>query len=320
MSDKSVTINQAVNDFLLAKKADRAAEKTIVWYKSILAAFVESVPDVNIASVTTKDMRLYVVGIQERDERYVDGIQRPPQEGGVSEATLSAHVRALKAFWNWCHVEYQLSGSPMKGIRPPGKRTTMPKSIDPKDFVKLFNACSDDAMGDRDRAILTFLADTGCRLQGVLTLTTERLYLSERRAFVHEKGRKSRYVHFTHFTAMMLNRWINVRPSTSDHIFTSMRTGQPLGDSGLNQLLKRLKKRANVNGRVNPHAFRHGFAREYIISGGDLSTLARLLGHSNVSITAAYYAVFSPDELAAFHEKHTPLNKVKGQLKLPGND
>lgn len=68
-----------------------------------------------------------------------------------------------------------------------------------------------------------------------------------------------------------------------------------------------MKKRAGVSGRVNPHAFRHNFARAYLQSGGDLVTLTPLLGHVDVNVTAAYYAVFSSDELAAMQEKHSPL-------------
>jgi len=66
-----------------------------------------------------------------------------------------------------------------------------------------------------------------------------------------------------------------------------------------------------VSGRCNPHSFRHNFAREYLRNGGDLATLAKLLGHSNISTTASYYAVFASDELAQFHERYSPLKSLK---------
>ena len=220
----AIPIKQAIEDYLLARKADGVADKTLKWYMSILKAFADDCPKENMTSVTAKDMRLYIVELRERDERYVDAIQKPTQSGGVSDATISAHVRALKAFWSWSTEEYHLDENPMKRIRQPKRNISTPKSIDYKDFVKLFNVCTDDAMGDRDRAILAFLADTGCRLQGIRTLTFEHLYLGDKRALVHEKGKLTRFVFFTHFTNLLLNKWIAKHPKTCDSVFVSMRS------------------------------------------------------------------------------------------------
>ncbi|MCU0476789.1 MAG: tyrosine-type recombinase/integrase, partial [Anaerolineae bacterium] len=79
--------------------------------------------------------------------------------------------------------------------------------------------------------------------------------------------------------------------------------------SGVHQMLKRLKAKAGVSGRVNPHSFRHNFAREYLRNGGEVVTLARLLGHEDVNTTAAFYAVFSKDELQSQHMKFSPISK-----------
>jgi len=151
-------------------------------------------------------------------------------------------------------------------------------------------------------------------------LEITKLHINDKRALVHEKGNKSRFVFFTHFTALLLNKWLLLHPETCNFVFVSMRTGNALTDSGIQQMLKRLKKQAKVKGRVNPHSFRHGFAREYIKNGGDLATLARLLGHSDESITAAYYAVFAPDELAEFHKKHSPINRLTKILRREDNE
>jgi len=83
-----------------------------------------------------------------------------------------------------------------------------------------------------------------------------------------------------------------------------------LTPSGVNQLLSRLRKRANVHGRANPHAFRHGFAKMYLMNGGDLASLADLLGHESVETTRQFYAVFRAEELAQKHERFTPVAQL----------
>ncbi|MBZ0307618.1 MAG: tyrosine-type recombinase/integrase, partial [Anaerolineae bacterium] len=203
-------------------------------------------------------------------------------------------------------AEYDLP-NPMKGIRFPQPAKQAPKGVSIEDFIKMLQAAGDDEAGIRDRALLAFLADTGCRLSGLLSLKMENLFLKDGRAIVSEKGMGFRPVRFTHITARLLAQWLAVRESDTPHVFVSMSSGKGLSESGVNQMLKRLKTRAGVKGNINPHAFRHNFARAYLQSGGDLATLAKLLGHKNINTTASFYALFTPDELGEMHRKHSPL-------------
>jgi integrase/recombinase XerD len=85
-----------------------------------------------------------------------------------------------------------------------------------------------------------------------------------------------------------------------------------LKTSGVNQILKRLARRAGITGRFNPHSFRHAFAKQYLMDGGDLATLSDLLGHSDVQVTKSSYSVFITDELARKHAEHSPVAKLIG--------
>ena len=193
----------------------------------------------------------------------------------------------------------------MSRIRRPKRPPKQPKAITPEAFIQLYEATGDDIAGYRDRALLCMLADTGARLGGITSLKIEQLGI--RRAYVVEKGNKARWIYWTHYCQAVLDAWLAERPVASGALWINLHNGEPLTTSGVYQILKRLKVRAGVRGRSNPHSFRHNFARAYLESGGDLVTLARLLGHSDVNTTAAYYTVFSADELAEFQQKHSPL-------------
>ena len=51
--------------------------------------------------------------------------------------------------------------------------------------------------------------------------------------------------------------------------------------------LNRLKSKLNLS-RLHPHMFRHTFARNYILNGGDLFTLQRILDHAEINTTRKY--------------------------------
>jgi len=78
-------------------------------------------------------------------------------------------------------------------------------------------------------------------------------------------------------------------------------------------IIKRLARRAGVVGIVNPHSFRHRYAKRYLMNGGDLASLSRLLGHYDVSITSQYYTIFSDEELQAKQLQHSPLRGIVGR-------
>jgi site-specific recombinase XerD len=49
-------------------------------------------------------------------------------------------------------------------------------------------------------------------------------------------------------------------------------------------------RKAGVEGPSNSHAFRHGFAADHLLNGGDLATLCELMGHKDVGATKRFHA------------------------------
>jgi integrase/recombinase XerD len=94
-----------------------------------------------------------------------------------------------------------------------------------------------------------------------------------------------------------------------------MREPRPVSGNTVIQMPRRLGKRAGVKGRVNPHAFRHAFAREYILNGGDLASVSEMMGHTQIGVTKQFCAVFQAEELRAKHDAFSPV----GRLRLDGD-
>lgn len=308
-----ITIEQAQQAFELSQVGE-VATSTISWYRQRINSLIAFLGNVAIEEITIHDLRRWRAWLLEKKNRWASHSHKPEQEGGLSVWTIRGYVRAIRYFFNWLVEEGYLSNSPAQRLKPPPKPEEPPKAISTEDLKKLLDEAK--ATSARDYAIVCFLADTGCRVGGLVGLELADLELKRGRATVREKGRggqqKARTVYLGADTTAALEAWLEKRPLTdSDHIFLGQRG--PLKDNGVYQMLKRLAKRAGVNGRFNPHAFRHGWARGALENGADLGTVSQILGHSSIHVTAEFYARWADEELAKRHQRYSWLNTTQDE-------
>ena len=73
-------------------------------------------------------------------------------------------------------------------------------------------------------------------------------------------------------------------------------------------MLYRIRDQADIEGvRVSAHTFRHSFARMWLEHGGEVYSLSRLLGHTNVQITEVYLRDFQSRQARQHHNEYSPL-------------
>lgn len=293
------TISQSVQEFLNTVQYD-VKPTTLQWYRGRLTKFVAWIGDETaVSAIDRHALRRYKHHLVSTKLRWVDHPSKPAANSGLSTPTINGHIRCLRRFFKWLVEEDIISNSPASKIKVKRGSGQPPKAISPPNFTRLLKATDQP----RDRALLLFLADTGCRIGGAASLTTDRLDLDARRAFVNEKGNKWRYVFFGHITSGALGEWLGERPLIRHQRVFCARNAPyaPLSESGIYQAIQRLAEKANINGRWNPHSFRHAAARGWLEQGLDLSTVSQLLGHANVGVTADFYARWSKSELQRRH-------------------
>jgi integrase len=210
----------------------------------------------------------------------------------VGPATISLQYRALVQFWKWAVDEDEIAASPMAKMKPPRVPETPIPVVEATDFRKLLRACEGKGYNDRrDMAILLFLYDSGIRLGEATGLRIGDVDLRERLAYVTGKGGHTRAVRFGTKTAVALDRYLRLRRGHRLSESPALWLGQdgPLGDSGIAQLLARRCREAGLP-RIHAHQFRHTFAHEWRLAGGDPNDLMRLAGWRSPQMLARYGA------------------------------
>lgn len=293
-----MNLSLAIQRYLNALTGE-LAPTTISWYRSHLLTLTTMFSQHEITTVSLDDLRSWRSVQLNQKIRYQEHLTRPPLPGGLATATQRSRIRAIRRFFAWLLEEHLIDHNPALRLKLPRKDHRPPKHNTNANLQKLLTATQDNS---RDHALILFLAETGARVQGLVNLDIADLNLEHASATVTEKYDKSRQVYLTPRTIAALQTWLRIRPATSPAVFTS-RSGCRLTRSGVYQLLKRVATRAGVTDRCNPHSFRHAYARSLIENGASLETVSALMGHSDIKITAEFYAIWTKKELQSRHEK-----------------
>ena len=228
---------------------------------------------------------------------------------GLSARTVRNHYRDLSVFANWLTKHGYIAENPLTDITPPSApKNTPPKAIADDDIIKMLDA----AHTLRDRTLLLFFLDTGCRIGEAAVLKWRDIDFSTSTARVVDgKHHRARYLFLSEPVLKLLRSYRATVPGAPDDNVWRGEKGA-LTNSGIYQIFRRIAKRANVSGNVNPHAWRHAFGKHATVDGMPTGVLQKLLGHSSIETTQVYLNLDTA-ALRAAHNRHTPAKLIIDQ-------
>jgi site-specific recombinase XerD len=159
------------------------------------------------------------------------------------------------------------------------------------------------AAESRVQPLIEVLLHTGLRRDEVIHLTWADVDLKNRVLSVqskdgwHPKDYETRHIPMTVRLVQVLE---SVPRNGESYIFTN-REGKPLDPGVLTHDFTKLIRKAGIK-NASLHTLRHTFASHLIMSGADLYTVQKLLGHSSIK-TTEIYAHLAPDYLRSAVEK-----------------
>ena len=287
------TIEAAYETFLLDMRAQRFTQSTIDFYRYRLTAFITWCHDHSastLSDITPTLLRSYLVHLQDRE---------------LADYSQHAAARALRAFLNFCVREELLPLSPMRKVNMPKVDKRILPALSVADARQIVKACK----SDRAKAIVLFLLDTGVRAAEFVRLNVGDVDTDSGEVRIKQgKGRKDRPVYLGAKALRQLTRYLSKRKhyKSPDPLWISIHQRERLTKSGLNQLLRRIGKRAEV-AECKPHTFRRTFALWSLRAGMNIYVLQRLMGHKDITVLRQYLALVDEDARQA-HESYGPVD------------
>jgi site-specific recombinase XerC len=148
------------------------------------------------------------------------------------------------------------------------------------ELATLLKACGGKEFRDRrDNAMIRLLLDCGLRVSELCGLTVDGIDLDGGMALVTGKGSKIRPVYFGARTTQALDRHLRMRAthrwSHLPALFLTQRGA--ITPDGVRERMKVRGATAGITD-LHPHRFRHSWAHDYLMAGGQERDLKRLAG------------------------------------------
>lgn len=277
------TISNVLEMFIIDKESQGRAQKTIKDYEESIKKFIAYNGDMPINELELSNVMAYRNHMKKEEELKIGSINH--------------YLRDLRTFLNYAYdtgyLLKQIKVSLMSGqeeikdvYTEEELEVLLRKPTNLNDFVEY-----------RTYVIVCYILATGNRAETVCSLTLGDVDLSRRIVRIPTaKNKKVSSIAIDKQITAILRKYINEYRSDctpEEYLFCNIGgdklTARALGQAFRKYSLERGLKKTSV------HLLRHTFSKMYIMNGGSEFKLQNMLGHSSLSMTRHYVAMFGTD-------------------------
>ena len=322
-------IDYDIDDFMDYCSAKNLAKKTINSYEQtlrLLSRYLIEVQNVKSAQDTKEvhireyikylqDRGKYTVTINEKTKNINFPENREDYGKKIEITTINNYIRNIKVFYNYLYKNSYINNNPVSRIKEIKCARKVVGFINNENFNRLLRVFDLSKFHEyRDYIVAQLIFDTGMRLGETLQIQENNIDYINRTILLpaeNTKGKKDRYVFFSEEMLKQLRRWLKYkdRYRQSEYIFCTNK-GKPLNVTNYETNFKKYGVRIGLE-EIHPHMLRNNFAKRFLMQGGDIYTLSRILGHSSVKVTEEAYLDLDTDDLRTNYQRFSPLANLK---------
>lgn len=292
-----LTINDAFDLFIRKCKVKNLSDLSIESYQKKLVHFFEFMDKESpVATVTGDTVDEYILWLREN----TDG----------NDITINSYLRSLRAFLYYCMECNYIPHFKIKLIKAEKK---IKETYSDEELERLLtkpdvNSCSFSQY--KTWVFENYLLATGNRISTALDVHISDVDFAGGTITMRKtKNRKQQIIPLSNTLSDILGEYLQIRGGESEDYLFCNEYGQKASDRTYQQLVRRYNIKHNVN-KTSCHLFRHTFAKQWILAGGDMFRLQKILGHSDLTVTKEYVQMFGQDLQMDF-EKFNPLDRMR---------
>lgn len=229
----------------------------------------------------------------------------------MNDTSVASYLRTIRAFLYYCMECGYLS---YFKIHLPKTEKQIKETYTDEELLRLLqkpnlNKCTFTEY--KTWVFENYLLGTGNRITSALNIRIKDIDFEDGTITIRKtKNRRQQIIPLSKTLANILREYLCHRGGTpDDYVFCNA-----YGEQGQRRSYQDLVRKYNIARDVNKtscHLFRHTFAKHWIMSGGDVFRLQRILGHSSLDVTREYVQLFGTDLQDNF-DKFNALENIKG--------
>lgn len=239
--------------------------------------------------------RKFVAGLLDFMKNTYRNTKSPDNPKAMSLQTLHLHQTILVRVLNAAVKEGLMNSNPFYAL---GRHERIAKTRSERDYLtkeELLALAEAPASNETTRRAFLFCCFTGLRYSDVSTLTWRDIRQADSGAVVSVRAMRKTGKQVTIPLNRSALKWLPDR--------NGCKPGQKVFDmtclSACNRCLKKTAAAAGIEKNVSFHTSRHTFAVLALAAGGDIYTVGKLLGHSDIHTTQIYADVVMETKIEA---------------------
>jgi len=293
----SVTLEEVFEKFLLFKQARNLSEESISYYRNCYSFFAGFFgPARPISEFTEEIYYAYIRHIKQ---------SRPH----LRDVTLNSYLRGLRVI-----LYYAME----LGYLPEQKLDMMKADKDIKEtytdeelalLLKKPDTKKCSFAEYRNWVMVNYFLATGNRVSTVINIRIGDIDFADGMiSLTKTKNRKAQIVPLSQTMLRILQEYLVIRHGKPEDFLFCSQFGKQFTRDGVQSAIQDYNSRRGVS-KTSIHLFRHTFAKKWILAGGDIFRLQKLLGHSSLDIVKEYVNIFGAD-LKEQYDAFNPLENV----------
>lgn len=300
----NLTVMECFEEYINRCSIKNLSEETIKLYRIHFNMFYRTLdnPDKLIEEITLKDIDHFI--LKER------------QSQTCNEITINSYLRGIRAFLYYAMEENYLTS--FKIAIPKATKKIKETYLDSELEVLLKKPNLKTATFTEYKmwVFSNYLLATGNRLSSALNIQICDLDFANQLIQVNKtKNRTAQIIPMSDTLCKILKEYLKYRKGDADdYVFCNTRGGK--GDLRTYQDMLATYNRNRGVEKTSAHLYRHTFAKKWILNGGDIFRLQKILGHSDLSVVKEYVQMFGNDLTVDFC-KFNPLDCMELSYTKP---
>lgn len=279
MNEKQYTLAQAIEIFVRHSEIKGLAKDTIKSYRLYTTKFAEWIgKETPLSDITINDIEEYM---------------EYKRLGGNKAVSVATNVRNLRCFFNFCSKRKMMEH--LEITMPRYEKELKEPYSDYEMALLLVKPKGDSWTEYRNWAMVNYFFATGQRLSTVIHIRVKDVDLVNKRVFLlWNKDKIQKYMPLSTQICRVLQEYIYIsRLESEDYLFPE-ENGKQLQKRSCQHAITTYNKSRGVE-KNGIHLFRHTFAKNYILNGGNAVKLQKLLAHKSLETTMKYVNLYAND-------------------------